>query len=91
MLVFVFIDQILRILQIPTEILAMSHEYVIIIFAGIFFVFLYNYYAYLLRSIGNSVIPLVFLGTTSVLNVVLDIIFVVTVSMGDRRCSTGDC
>lgn len=35
-LVFVFIDRILRILQIPTEILAMSHEYVIIIFAGIF-------------------------------------------------------
>ena len=81
-LVFVFINQILRILQIPAEILEMSHEYVKIIFAGIFFVFLYNYYAYLLRSIGNSVIPLVFLGTTSILNVVLDIIFVVTFGWG---------
>ena len=81
-LVFVFIDQILRLLQIPSEILSMSHDYVSIIFSGIFFVFLYNYYAYLLRAIGNSVVPLVFLGTTSILNVVLDIIFVVTFGWG---------
>ena len=82
MLVFVFIDQILRLLRIPSEILSMSHDYVSIIFSGIFFVFLYNYYAYLLRAIGNSVVPLVFLGTTSILNVVLDIIFVVTFGWG---------
>ena len=81
-LVFVFIDQILRLLRIPSEILSMSHDYVSIIFSGIFFVFLYNYYAYLLRAIGNSVVPLVFLGTTSILNVVLDIIFVVTFGWG---------
>ena len=81
-LVFILINQILRILQIPAEILGMSHEYVKIIFAGIFFVFLYNYYAYLLRSIGNSVIPLIFLGTTSILNVVLDVLFIVTFGWG---------
>ena len=54
----------------------MMHTYVWIIFTGIFFVFLYNYFAYLLRAVGNSVVPLYFLGSTAVLNVVLDLIFV---------------
>lgn len=81
-LVFLFIDEILHLLHIPGEILEMSREYVWIIFIGIFFVFLYNYYAYLLRAIGNSVIPLVFLGTTSVLNVILDVLFVVSLKRG---------
>lgn len=38
-LVFVFIDQILRLLRIPLEILSMSHDYVSIIFSGIFLCF----------------------------------------------------
>lgn len=82
MLVFLFIDQILQLLHIPAEILTMCHTYVQIIFVGIFFVFLYNYYAYLLRAIGNSIIPLIFLGSSAILNVGLDILFVVAFQWG---------
>ncbi len=73
---FLLTRQILWMLRIPEELLEMMRLYVLIIFAGIFFIFLYNFFAYFLRSLGNSVIPLCFLGGTSVLNVVLDLLFV---------------
>lgn len=81
-LVFVFIRQILWILQVPEAIMEMMYEYVFIIFMGIFFVFLYNYFAFLLRSVGNSVTPLWFLGGSALLNVALDLWFVVVLHMG---------
>lgn len=43
---------------------------------GISAVFLYNYFACLLRAVGNSFIPLVFLGISALLNVGLDLVFV---------------
>ena len=76
MIVFVFSREILRLLQVPEELMEMMHEYVWIIFWGIFFVFLYNYFAFLLRALGNSVAPLYFLGITAILNIVLDLLFV---------------
>lgn len=51
-------------------------DYVKIILSGIIFTFLYNFYAYMMRGIGNSVTPLIFLGTASVINIILDIVFV---------------
>ena len=48
---------------------------------GIVFIFLYNFYAYLLRSVGNSIVPLYFLAVSSVLNVVLDLYFVISLKM----------
>ena len=44
--------------------------------------FLYNYFASLLRAVGNSATPLVFLGVSAVLNIVLDLVFVVAVPWG---------
>lgn len=76
-LVFVWIDEILMLLRIPSSLMAMMKEYIWIIFCGIFFVFLYNYFTFILRAIGNSVIPLTFLGIAAGLNVILDIVFVV--------------
>lgn len=61
-----FCDELLILLAVPVEIRAMMREYVMIIFVGIFFVFLYHYYAFVLRALGNSVVPLVFLGAASV-------------------------
>lgn len=75
-IVLVFCDPILCLLQVPEELMQMMHTYVWIIFMGIIFVFLYNYFAYLLRAVGNSVIPLYFLGSTAVINVLLDFVFV---------------
>lgn len=82
--VFVFaeIDFILHILRVPDDIYNLMREYVFVIFFGIFFTFLYNYFAFLLRAIGNSVVPLIFLGAASALNIVLDILFVVVFHQG---------
>lgn len=76
------INPILKILHTPPEIYKLMHDYTIIIFSGIYFVFLYNYFAFLLRAIGNSVVPLYFLAVATVLNIVLDIIFVPVLKMG---------
>lgn len=81
-IVYPLTDPILTILQTPSEILDFTKEYVQIIFAGILFTFLYNFFAYLLRAIGNSVIPLIFLGVSAVLNIGLDLWFVVGLKQG---------
>lgn len=82
LLVMLLCDPILRLLQIPAELMEMMHTYVWIIFMGLLFVFLYNYFAYLLRAVGNSVIPLYFLGSTAALNIILDLLFVVIFHWG---------
>lgn len=82
MLSFLLVDQILWLLRIPKELMGMMRLYILIIFAGIVFVFLYNFFSYFLRSLGNSVIPLLFLGATSILNVVLDLLFVIAFHWG---------
>ncbi len=81
-LAFIFVNPILRLLQVPEEIMGQMRLYVLIIFAGIFFIFLYNYFAYLLRALGNSVVPLYFLGGSSVFNVALDLLFVAVFHWG---------
>ena len=73
---FLLLDPILKVLQTPPEIYGMMYTYMKIILCGLVFVFLYNYFSFLLRSTGNSVIPLVFLGISTVLNIVLDYVFV---------------
>lgn len=73
---------ILRLLKTPQKITEMTEEYVSIILAGIVFIFLYNFYAFMLRGLGNSVTPLIFLGAASVVNILLDIIFVAYLDLG---------
>lgn len=80
--VFAGIDLIFRLLRVPEDIYGIMREYVWIIFWGIFFVFLYNYFSFLLRAVGDSVTPLCFLAVGSVLNIVLDLMFVVRLHMG---------
>lgn len=75
-------DLILRILQIPQELLGLTRAYIGVVFVGMIFVFFFNFYAYLLRAMGNSVVPLVFLAISSVMNIVLDIWFVVGLKLG---------
>lgn len=80
--VFAGLDLIFRLLRVPEDIYGIMREYVWIIFWGIFFVFLYNYFSFLLRAVGDSVTPLCFLAVGSVLNIVLDLMFVVRLHMG---------
>lgn len=75
-------EGILSLLQTPPELFALTRAYVRPVFAGIFFVFLYNFYAYLLRAVGNSVVPLLFLGISALMNIGLDLWFVLGLHMG---------
>ena len=81
-LVFLFIDPILGLLQVPGNVYPIMREYLWIIFLGIPAVFLYNYFASLLRAVGNSLAPLLFLGISAVLNIVLDLLLVVVFHQG---------
>lgn len=80
--VFLWIDPILSLLHVPAEVYGLLRDYLRVIFMGIPAVFLYNYFACLLRAVGDSVVPLVFLGISAVLNVTLDLLFVAVWSMG---------
>lgn len=82
--VYLALDGILVLLQIPLDILGLTKEYLQWIFAGMVATFLYNFFANLLRSVGDSATPLVFLGISVVLNIGLDILFVVPLGMGVR-------
>lgn len=81
-IVFLYIDPIMGLLCVPGEIYALMREYLWTIFWGITAVFLYNYFASLLRAVGNSFIPLVFLGISAVLNIILDLVFVLVFGWG---------
>lgn len=81
-IVFAGLPLILRLLQVPAQVTPYMEDYLKIIFVGISATFLYNYFAALLRAIGNSVVPLVFLGVSAILNIVLDFLFVFTFQRG---------
>ena len=75
---------LLHLLDTPAEILEDAYSYIIVIDLGVIVMFLYNLCAGLLRAIGNSVMPLVFLLISSALNVGLDLWFIAGVGMGVR-------
>lgn len=79
---FVWLDPILRLLQVPQDIYGMMRSYLWIIFCGIVFTFIYNFYAALLRAVGDSVTPLWFLAVSVVLNIVLDLFFILQLGWG---------
>ena len=81
-LVYALVDPILWLLQIPPEVTGLTKTYLLWVFAGIVATFLYNFFANLLRAVGNSVTPLLFLGISVVLNIGLDLLFVVPLQMG---------
>ena len=81
-LVFAGIDGIIWFLRIPQELKVMMRSYLMVIFAGMTAIFLYNFFASLLRSLGNSVIPLVFLAVSAFLNIGLDLWFVIGLKWG---------
>ena len=81
-LVYLGIDIIIYLLRTPNELITMMKDYLLIIFAGLFAIFLYNYFSSLLRSLGNSLIPLVFLAISAILNIGLDIWFVAGLNLG---------
>ena len=79
---YLFLDEILLFLQIPAELAADMRTYLLIIFAGLLATSVYNFFACLLRAVGNSVAPLWFLGISALLNIGLDLLFVLVFHWG---------
>ena len=73
---------LLLVLQTPEEVLDQAVLYLRLICAGCIGTMLYNWISAVLRSLGNSVVPLVFLGISSLLNIVFDVLFVAVLPMG---------
>lgn len=80
--VYLGMDGILWILQIPDVIEPLIRDYLLIVFLGIPATFLYNYFANLLRAVGDSLTPLLFLAVSAILNIVLDLFFVISLHWG---------
>ena len=82
---FAALDLIRVFLRVPEEVWGPMRDYLAVIFTGIAATFLYNYFASFLRAVGNSVVPLIFLAVSAVLNIALDLWFV----LGLKRGVTG--
>ncbi len=82
--VYALLEPILTLLRVPPEVRPLMAQYLQVIFAGILATFLYNYFASLLRAVGNSVTPLCFLAVSAVLNIALDLWFVLGLERGVR-------
>lgn len=79
--VVVFCKPILHLMNTPDNIFDYAYTYIVIIFAGIPCTILYNITASIIRSLGDSKSPVVFLAVSSVINIALDYIFIVWIGM----------
>lgn len=79
---YIFLPDILDIMNIPVTVKDGMTTYMLYSLAGLFGVFLYNYVSGVLRGIGNSFVPLLFLAVTVVLNIFLDLYFVCSLELG---------
>lgn len=77
-----FLTPIIHILQTPPEIEQMVYDYLFVVFLGMIPVSVYNFHAFLLRSVGNSFVPLMFLIVSVVLNIGLDLALMLWMHMG---------
>ena len=77
-----FLEPLLKMMRTPTELFEMASIYMGILILGIPASILYNYSASVLRAVGDSRHPFIFLLISSVLNIVLDLLFIVVFKMG---------
>lgn len=82
LLAYVCLDGLRVFLRVPAEAWGDMRAYLAVIFLGIPAVFLYNYFGCLLRAVGNSVTPLLFLAVSAGTNIVLDLWFVIGLNRG---------
>ncbi len=79
-----FTDTFLMLLRVPSEALSQANAYCTICFCGILFTYGYNAISSILRGMGDSKHPLLFIAISTSLNVVLDLLFVVGMDMGAK-------
>ena len=81
-LLIVFAHPLLELLQVPENIIGDAKGYLRIIFLGLIFTFIYNFFSNTLRALGDSKVPLYFLMISALLNVIGDLFFVVILGWG---------
>ena len=81
-LAYACLDELRVFLRVPAEVWGDMRAYLFVIFLGIPAVFLYNYFASFLRALGNSIVPLAFLAVSALLNIALDLWFVIGLERG---------
>ena len=87
-LVYLFLDPILSFLRVPSEVWDPMKDYLLIIFAGLIATSLYNFFACMLRALGNSAVPLYFLAVSAIINIVLDLLFIIGFHWGIRGAAS---
>lgn len=75
-LAYLLIDNIISLLNVPSEVYPMMREYLFVIFSGITATTLYNFTASVYRSLGDSKTPMIFLSISVILNIILDLVFI---------------
>ena len=83
----VFAVPILHLLQVDASIMEMTRQYLRIIFLGLMFTFLYNFFSSTLRALGDSASPLYFLIISAILNIFGDLFFVIVLKAGSNGCA----
>ena len=90
--VYAGIEPILTFLHVPDEVRPGMRTYLLIIFAGLIATSVYNFFSCMLRALGNSSVPLIFLAVSAVLNIALDLLFVAVLrSASQRSARYGSC
>ena len=79
---YVLLDPLKLLLNIPDEVWPIMRDYLKVIFSGIMGIFLYNWFSSFLRALGNSTVPLAFLGVSTIINIALDLFFVLVLKRG---------
>ena len=82
LLLILFAHPLLQLLQVPADIIGSAKGYLRIIFLGLIFTFVYNFFSNTLRALGDSKVPLYFLIISALFNVVGDLFFVVVLGWG---------
>ena len=82
---FILAEPILHLMKTPAEVIPDSVLYLHIYFAGTFFNLVYNMVSSILRAVGDSKRPLYVLIITCLLNILLDVVFVVIFHMGQAH------
>ncbi|MDR1469683.1 MAG: MATE family efflux transporter [Spirochaetaceae bacterium] len=75
-------DLLLSAINIPSEAYSGARSYCIVCFYGMFFIFGYNINSAILRGMGDSKLPFIFIAIAAVLNLILDFVFVVGLDLG---------
>lgn len=79
---YLLLERIILWIKIPSQAVQFTRTYLRIILAGMTFVSIYNFFASVLRSIGNTVVPLIFLAVAAITNIVLDLVFILIFHLG---------